>query len=219
LKNEILGRLSLPRQAQVLEWAKAHLSPQNLTGFSKGMIGLLEEHNEISWRSENFHPGASRATWLTSDSHYALLRRYWREGKIIGVTGDILLQSFALGSLTKVQSAPVRLNSDTTVAWKFLPALRNSTSSGLLNVSWYDRRGLSGAMTAVWAARNVDPRTTTTPANVQITNAASDWNAASSDVVPNFGDYTDNYVAGTTLYVAWSDGRLGLPQPFASKQP
>ena len=142
----------------------------------------------------------------------------WNDARRVP-TGDILLQSFALGSLTKVQSAPVRLNSDTTVAWKFLPALRNSTSSGLLNVSWYDRRGLSGAMTAVWAARNVDPRTTTTPANVQITNAASDWNAVSSDVVPNFGDYTDNYVAGTTLYVAWSDGRLGLPQPFASKQP
>jgi hypothetical protein len=54
---------------------------------------------------------------------------------------------------------------------------------------------------------------------------ASDWLAVSSDIIPNFGDYTDNYVAATavapftseTLYVAWSDGRLGDPQPFEAK--
>lgn len=142
----------------------------------------------------------------------------WNDARRVP-TGDILLQSFALESLTKVQSAPVRLNSDTSFTWKFLPALRNATSAGLLNVSWYDRRGQLGAVTNVWAARNVDPRATSTPANVQVTNAATDWLAVSSDIVPNFGDYTDNYVAGTTLYVAWSDGRMGLPQPFASKQP
>jgi hypothetical protein len=45
--------------------------------------------------------------------------------------------------------------------------------------------------------------------------------------VPDFGDYTDNaltatgskpYVGGT-LYVAWSDGRTGVPQPFAAHLP
>lgn len=142
----------------------------------------------------------------------------WNDARRVP-TGDILMQSFALQSLTKVQSAPVRLNSDSGFTWKFLPALRNATSAGLLNVSWYDRRGQSGAHTNVWAARNVDPRTTSTPANVQVTNTATDWNAVSSDIIPNFGDYTDNYSVGTTLYVAWSDGRMGLPQPFASKLP
>lgn len=142
----------------------------------------------------------------------------WNDARRVP-TGDILLQSFALGGLTKVQGAPIRLNSDTSFAWKFLPALRNASSAGLLNVSWYDRRGQPGAVTNVWAARNVDPRTSSTPTNVRVTNATSDWSAVSSDIVPNFGDYTDNYVDGTTLYVAWSDGRMGLPQPFASKQP
>ncbi len=49
-----------------------------------------------------------------------------------------------------------------------------------------------------------------------MTTGPSDWNAVSSDIVPNFGDYTDNYIPykGDTLYVAWSDGRLGDPQPF-----
>jgi hypothetical protein len=42
--------------------------------------------------------------------------------------------------------------------------------------------------------------------------------------IPNFGDYTDNYVLATptapytnkTLYVTWSDGRLGVPNPFVA---
>jgi hypothetical protein len=55
-----------------------------------------------------------------------------------------------------------------------------------------------------------------------MTTAPSDWSAVSSNIVPNFGDYTDNYVErvgtapynGTALYTAWSDRRLGVPQPF-----
>src|ERR1700726_3858748 len=62
-----------------------------------------------------------------------------------------------------------------------------------------------------------------TRAKIKITNVASDWNADSSDIIPNFGDYTDNYVVarsfgppftGKIEYTAWSDGRLGVPQPF-----
>ena len=55
--------------------------------------------------------------------------------------------------------------------------------------------------------------------------AATDWNAVSSDIIPSFGDYTDNYVIATSgapftgdaLSVAWADGRMGLPQPFAAR--
>jgi hypothetical protein len=47
-----------------------------------------------------------------------------------------------------------------------------------------------------------------------VSTVPTDWNNVSSDIVPNFGDYTDNYIANGTLFVAWSDGRLGLPQPF-----
>jgi hypothetical protein len=61
----------------------------------------------------------------------------------------------------------------------------------------------------------VDPRTTTTTRNdTTITTGPSDWTAASSVILPSFGDYTDNYSLGSTLYVAWSDGRLGFPNPF-----
>jgi hypothetical protein len=55
-----------------------------------------------------------------------------------------------------------------------------------------------------------------------VTTGPSNWNAVSSDVIPNFGDYTDSYqiatgsapFVGDTFFVAWSDGRLGDPQPF-----
>jgi len=137
--------------------------------------------------------------------------------------GDIYLQSFNLGSLTRVQATPVKLNNDTSgIALHFMPALRDVDNSGRLNVSWYDRRlAPNSAQTDVFAALALDPRLSSTPAaNVRVTNVSSDWNVVSSDIVPNFGDYTDNYTTltanGTVFHVAWSDGRLVVPQPFTS---
>jgi len=140
----------------------------------------------------------------------------WNDARQHG-TGDIFLQSFNLGSLSLVQSSPVRINSrNNSGGWLFLPAVRQSGSNGNLNVSFYSRSSANTALTDVSAATKVNPRTTSTPTknNTTVTTGSSDWNAVSSIIVPNFGDYTDNYFVGTTLYVAWSDGRLGFPQPF-----
>ncbi|HKW27428.1 MAG TPA: hypothetical protein VJN48_16705 [Terriglobales bacterium] len=139
----------------------------------------------------------------------------WNDTRQHG-TGDIFLQSFSLGSLTAVQSSPVRVNSKSdTGGWHFLPALRQADGNGNLNVSFYSRPA-NTSLTSVFAALKVNPRITATPTknDVQITTGASDWSADSSLIVPNFGDYTDNYLLGTTLFVGWSDGRLGFPQPF-----
>jgi hypothetical protein len=136
--------------------------------------------------------------------------------------GDIMLQSFTLGSLALVQRAPVVLN-PAADAVNFLPALRTANPAGNLDVSWYSRTNANSAVTAVTAVTGVSPRTTARPgSHTTITSVTSDWNSDSSDIVPNFGDYTDNVLVttgtapyvGSTLYVAWSDGRLGLPQPF-----
>jgi hypothetical protein len=128
--------------------------------------------------------------------------------------GDIVLQSFNLVSLSLVQAHPVVLDTDVGGV-HFLPGLRQADASGRLNVIWYDRTSPNTALTSVSGAFSVDPRATATPShNTTITTGPSDWNAVSSDIVPNFGDYTDNYFDGTTLFVAWSDGRLGDPQPF-----
>ena len=142
--------------------------------------------------------------------------------------GDILLQSFDLNGLfpTPVQSAPVRINK-ATGGWHMMPALRNVDAAGDLNISFYGRASANTAITNVYAAIDVSPLATTTPGNMLVTTAPSDWNAVSSDIVPNFGDYTDNYIIATgsapftqeKLFVAWSDGRLGVPQPFNANTP
>jgi hypothetical protein len=128
--------------------------------------------------------------------------------------GDIMLRSYALHTLVPVQAAPVVLNTDAG-GLHFLPAVRNVSATGKLAVTWYDRTGPNSAVTSVSAALGIDPRLTRTPSsNTRVTTAPTDWNNVSSDIVPNFGDYTDNYVASGKLHVAWSDGRLGVPQPF-----
>jgi hypothetical protein len=137
----------------------------------------------------------------------------WNDARLHPL-GDILLRSYALHTLRPVQSAPVVLNSDSG-GLHFLPALRNISATGKLAVSWYDRSSPNTAVTDVNVALGLDPRVASTPsANTLVTTVPTDWNNVSSDIVPNFGDYTDNYIAGGRLYEAWSDGRLGLPQPF-----
>ena len=130
--------------------------------------------------------------------------------------GDILLQSYHLGmALSPVQTTPVRLNRRSGTA-NFLPGLRNTTSDGRLQVSWYSRQSGNTTLTDVLASSPLS--TATGPSsNTTITTVSSDWNAVSSDIIPNFGDYTDNFAVGSHDYVAWSDGRLGVPQPFMAQ--
>ncbi len=140
----------------------------------------------------------------------------WNDARL-KPSGDIFMQSFNLGTLTPVQSLPVRVNNPSSGSgWTFLPAVRNADGQGNLAVSFYSRATPNTALTDVFASIHVDPRlTSNVKAKVtKITTGSSDWNAVSSIIIPNFGDYTDNYFVGGTLYVAWSDGRLGIPQPF-----
>ena len=133
------------------------------------------------------------------------------------------MQSFTQSVLAPVQPAPVPLVSLTKGGAHFLPALRNASASGRLSVSWYQRPDPNTTLTDVYLNTGIVP-TDPNPAqtNNRVTNTTTDWGAVSSDVIPNFGDYTDNYVLATatppytnkTLSIAWADGRLGLPQPF-----
>ncbi len=111
-----------------------------------------------------------------------------------------------------------------------MPAVRTATAGGLLDVSWYSRNSVTTSDTVVNAALGVSPRAACTPAaniTITITNVASNWDNQNYVYPPNFGDYTDNalnakskppYVGGM-LYVAWADGRTGVPQPFAARLP
>jgi hypothetical protein len=126
--------------------------------------------------------------------------------------GDIWLRSFSpsLGNPSPI----VRLNDDADFTLHFLPAL-SVRSNGHICTSWYDRRrfGPDSAHTDYFG--ECRPTLGTQGADFRITTGATDWTNTSSLITPNFGDYTDNASAGTTTYYTWSDGRLGVPQPFA----
>ena len=130
--------------------------------------------------------------------------------------GDILLESYDLQTLSRVQTNPVQLNAAATSGgMNFMPALRGANPNGNLDVSWFSRTNANSTLTDVSFAGGVNPRTHhPVTSNSVVTTQSSDWNAVSSDIIPNFGDYTDNYVDGFRSYVAWSDGRIGEPQPF-----
>jgi len=46
---------------------------------------------------------------------------------------------------------------------------------------------------------------------VRVTEQTSDWGAAATFLVPNFGDYNDALTLGQSLFVTWADGRTGVP--------
>jgi hypothetical protein len=174
----------------------------------------------ISSMAATFIPGYNRFPMsdfprIATSSKFGTVSMVWND---VGVhpAGDILMQSFSLGTLSNVQSTPVRLNADIG-GWHFLPALRSSDLDGNLVVSWYQRNSATTTQTNVSAALALNPTTTHTPArNTLVTTGPTDWNGVSSLIIPNFGDYTDNYIIANSesAYIAWSDGRLGVPQPF-----
>jgi len=201
--------------------------------FPNGCSGLFKEADvNITSMDAAFIPGYNRFPMndfpriAVSDPN-GTVSIVWNDARL-HPAGDILLQSFDLNGRfpTTVQSAPVRINK-ATGGWHMLPALRNVDAAGDLNISFYGRASANTAITNVYAAIDVSPLATATPGNVLVTTGSSDWNAVSSDIVPNFGDYTDNYIIATgsapftqeKLFVAWTDGRLGDPQPFNANTP
>jgi hypothetical protein len=125
--------------------------------------------------------------------------------------GDIWLRSApaALTTLGPVQ----RVNDDADFSLHFLPAV-SVRANGTICTSWYDRR-LSGPTSAVTDYYGeCRPSPTSAASDFRITTASTDWLGTSSLINPNFGDYTDNATNGTTTFFTWSDGRLGIPQPF-----
>jgi hypothetical protein len=149
----------------------------------------------------------------------------WNEGNNHPL-GDIVKVdcNFALTSC----GSKLRVNSDTqdddlsnlngslaSFALHFLPAV-SVDAQGYTNISWYDRRvGQGTTRTDVFAASI--PPSGSAEDNIRVTTISTDWLATSSGISPNFGDYTDNTSDGTHFYVTWSDGRIGVPQPFVAR--
>ena len=125
--------------------------------------------------------------------------------------GDVWLRSYS-ASLGNA-SAIAQVNDDSDFALHFLPAV-SVRSNGHICTSWYDRRrfGPDSAHTDYFG--ECRPSIGANQADFRITTGATDWTNTSSLITPNFGDYTDNASVGTTTYYTWSDGRIGVPQPF-----
>jgi hypothetical protein len=125
--------------------------------------------------------------------------------------GDIWLRTaspdlFSMGAIEQV-------NDDSSFGLHFMPAV-SVGSDGSIRTSWYDRRtaGADSADTELWA--EVRPDASTGVSDFEVTTGPTDWIGTSGLINPNFGDYTDNATVGTTTYYNWSDGRVGVPQPF-----
>jgi hypothetical protein len=135
--------------------------------------------------------------WNEANAHWM--------GDIVYVTTD--------GSLGS-PSSKIRVNDDTSSQLHMLPAV-SVGPNGDTNISWFDRRNSAGsARTDVFAASI--KAGDVAAQNSKVTSVASDWLGTSSFIIPNFGDYTDNTSDGSTFYVNWSDGRLGIPQSFVA---
>ncbi len=129
--------------------------------------------------------------------------------------GDIFIRtaSFGLGSMTPIR----QVNDDNSFALHFLPAL-SIGSDGSIRTSWYDRRlgGADSAETDYFGEVRTSERVNAP--DFRISTGSTDWTNTSSLIVPNFGDYTDNTTTGTKTYYTWSDGRIGVPQPFVDSR-
>ena len=129
--------------------------------------------------------------------------------------GDIWLRtaSFGLSSM----GAIVQVNDDDGFALHFLPAV-SVGADGSIRTSWYDRR-LSGPDSSVTDYfGEIRPSASIDATDFQITTGSTDWAGVGSLINPNFGDYTDNATSGGRTYFVWSDGRLGVPQPFVDSR-
>ena len=179
----------------------------------------------ITSMSAAFIPGYNRFPMndfpriAVSDSH-GTVSIVWNDARY-HPAGDILLQSWHLATLAPIQSTPTIVNGSQG-GWHMLPALRGVDDDGDLEVSFYERSSGTSSLTSYVAALNVSPLATSSTVGTTVTSGSTNWVNTSSDIVPNFGDYTDNYVTiglgsdtdEINIYAAWADGRSGEPQPY-----
>lgn len=233
---------SLPTQQHVTRL----MGPPTMSGLTVGHTAAVN----ITSESTAFVPGYNRFPLndfprIAVSDPFGTVSISWNDTRF-RPTGDILLQSFDLGTgfPTTVQNHggtcttgssscanPVRLTNNSTPTFNLLPGLRNAEPDGQIDVVWYDRRrspATDRSFTDVYGALNFSPRIMRTPANTRVTNVGTSWNGTSSDIVPNFGDYTDDHVkesgscstftcTADPLFVSWSDGRIGEPQPYSAR--
>ena len=171
------------------------LNAQAIAGFNRG---LGNDFPRIA-----FDPAGDRVVFVWNDASLHPL-------------GDIWLRTSAPGLLAL---SPIRkINDDVSFALHFMPAVSVGTD-GSIRTSWYDRRTAGGDSAETDYVGEIRPSEGVDTTDFVVSTGSTDWIGASSLIVPNFGDYTDNFTTGTTTYYVWSDGRLGVPQPMVDSHP
>ncbi|MFA5143645.1 MAG: putative PEP-binding protein [Candidatus Omnitrophota bacterium] len=99
--SEILSRLHIrtSQYAQIVKWFGEFLSPESIENSNNPMLNFLFflKHNaEVSAYSKTPEERERRGTWLSSEENYRSTRKYWMEGKLVGVTADIKGPSISL---------------------------------------------------------------------------------------------------------------------------
>jgi hypothetical protein len=133
--------------------------------------------------------------------------------------GDIWLRDLPPDlDLFSSTTGPIRkVNNDNSFSLHFLPAV-SVRGDGSIATSWYDRRLFGPDSTKTDYFGEIRASSSVQAADFRITTGATDWLGTSSLIIPNFGDYTDIDSTGTKTYFIWSDGRIGVPQPFVDSR-
>jgi hypothetical protein len=106
-------------------------------------------------------------------------------------------------------TAPITVNDDGTNALHWYPTV-SVDNNGYVHVFFYDRRDHPGTtLTNLYYARSIDGGQSFQP-NLRVTDTDSNFHT-STDGAPAWGDYINSYADGTSVVVAWADGRLGQP--------
>ncbi len=122
---------------------------------------------------------------------------------------------FSRTTLITVRQRLLKLNSDNNGALHLMLAIC-FLSDGSMVTSWFDRRNYPNDSSMTDYYGDVRPSPYAPASNFKITTEATDWLATSSIINPNFGDYTDNACTGMSAYFTWTDGRMGVAQPFVA---
>jgi hypothetical protein len=175
--------------------------------------GGVKSLNNVSIAGYSRGPGNDFPR-LTYDGAANRLLVEWNDASLHPL-GDIWLR--ALTPHLAGRGRTQRVNDDNSFALHFMPAV-SVRSDGTICSSWYDRRlnGADSTRTDYFGECRTSP--TTAARDFRITTGGTDWAGTSSLIDPNFGDYTDNTASGSTTYFTWSDGRLGVPQPFVARR-
>jgi hypothetical protein len=116
-------------------------------------------------------------------------------------------------------ATPVQVNADPPGYDQFTPEVVAAPDGGVY-CTWYDYRDSApakdGGEASVYMAQSSDGGFSWTELGA-LNDVRSDWSAASTNIVPNQGDYMTLYSSGSYVWSLWSDARRGNPDVFSAR--